>query len=205
MKKKREKQKFIALAFLIGILFLGIVAVQTPQTLFSKAATRTKITATPIPKSIYRYRPKPRRLTPTRIPTPTFSPATLRLEVPWQLISNDNDYNASAHFDFYDGSVKKYYGFFYAFASDDKTTKCGGTDIIKDYKSFPIGGQIFITELIPTLYLKSERTDKGVELYFIYQSKRYDLVKFPKSTYIILVGIDNTRIPNVTKLACLED
>ena len=160
--------------------------------------------STPTPKSSI-FPPKPRRLTPTQIPIPTVSPATLRLEVPWQFISNDNDYNASAHFDFYDGSVKKYYGFFYAYASDDKASKCEGTDIIKDYKSVTIGKPIFITELIPTLYLQSKRTDKGVELYFIYQSKRYDLVKFPKSTNTILVGIDNTRIPNVTKLACLKD
>lgn len=85
MKKKRVRQnvkRFIILAFLVGILILGIITVQTPQTLFSKAATRAKITATPSPKSIYRYRPKSRRLTPapskyvrpTEIPTPTYLP-----------------------------------------------------------------------------------------------------------------------------------
>ena len=83
MKKRREKQRFIILAFLVGILVLGIIAVQTPQTLFSKAAPRAKITATPYPKSIYRYRPKSRRpslvptkyISPTKIPTPTYLPA----------------------------------------------------------------------------------------------------------------------------------
>src|SRR3989344_7494754 len=205
MKKKREKQRFIILALLIGVLIIAIVAVQTPQTLFSKAAYSTKITATPIPKSIYRYRPKPRRPTPTQIPRPTVSPATLRLEVPWQLIANDNDYNASAHFDFYDGSVKKYYGFFYAFAGDgtNKSSECG-TENLKKYKSAPIGKQIFITNLIPNFYLNSERTNNSTKLYFIYQSKRYDLFTFPKNANHILVGIDNTRIPDVTYIACLE-
>ena len=82
MKKKRVRQRFIIFAFLIGILVLGIIAVQTPQTLFSKAAYSTKITTTPTLKSIYRYRPKPQRLTatpskyirPTEILTPTYLP-----------------------------------------------------------------------------------------------------------------------------------
>lgn len=82
MKKKREKQRFIVLALLIGVLIIAIVAVQTPQTLFSKAAYSTKITSTPSLKSIYRYRPKPLKLTPaptkyirpTEIPTPTYLP-----------------------------------------------------------------------------------------------------------------------------------
>jgi len=82
MKKRWVRQRFILLAFLIGILVLGIIAVQTPQTLFSKASTRAKITATPTLKSVYRYRPKPQQLTPTpskyirptEIPTPTYLP-----------------------------------------------------------------------------------------------------------------------------------
>ena len=85
MKKKRVRQsakRFIILAFLIGILVLAIIAIQTPQILSSKAAYSIKITATPSPRSIYRYRPKPRQFTPTpskyvrptEIPTPIYLP-----------------------------------------------------------------------------------------------------------------------------------
>jgi len=60
MKKKREKQRFIILTFLIGILVLGIVAVQTPQTLFSKAAYPKMVTIIPTPTiKIFVYLPKP--------------------------------------------------------------------------------------------------------------------------------------------------
>lgn len=209
MKKKRVRQnvkRFIILAFLVGILILGIITVQTPQTLFSKAATRAKITATPSPKSIYRYRPKSRRLTPTRpiptrILTPTINPENLTLQV--LAVEKNGEYIGDAHIDFYDGSVKKYYGFFYAFAGGE-TSQCG-TENLKKYKSAPIGKQIFITELIPTFYLKSERTNNGVILYFLYQQKRFDLFTFPKDANHIVVGIDNTRIPDVTYIACLED
>ncbi|MBI5123324.1 hypothetical protein HZA75_05705 [Candidatus Roizmanbacteria bacterium] len=73
MKKKLIKQRFIILAFLIGVLIFAIVAVQTPQTLFSKAAYSTKITTIPTPKfPIHGYGPNPRRLSPTKMPTPTY-------------------------------------------------------------------------------------------------------------------------------------
>ena len=206
MKKKREKQRFMILAFLIGILVLGIIAIRVPKILFSKAAYSTKITATPSPKSIYRYRPKPRRPTPTRpvptrVLTPTINPKNLTLQVLG--VEKNGEYIGDAHIDFYDGSVKKYYGFFYAFAGD-ATSRCG-TESLKKYKSAPIGTPIFITELIPTFYLNSERTNNGVTLYFLYQQKRFDLFTFPKDTNAIVVGIDNTRIPDVTYIACLED
>src|SRR3989338_2146122 len=60
MKKKRKKQRFIILTFLIGILVLVIVAVQTPQTLFSKAAYPKMVTVIPTPTTkIFVYLPKP--------------------------------------------------------------------------------------------------------------------------------------------------
>ncbi|MDO9028308.1 MAG: hypothetical protein Q7U68_05545, partial [Candidatus Roizmanbacteria bacterium] len=128
-----------------------------------------------------------RMLTSTMMLTPTMNPKNLRLEV--LAVTMNGEYNGNAHIDFYDGSVKKYYGFFYAFAGD-QTSTCS----LDGYKIISIGKEILITELIPNFYLKSERTNDGVKLYFLYQQKKYDLFMMAKNANHILVGIDNTRI-----------
>lgn len=138
-------------------------------------------------------------MNPILILSPTINPNDLRLQV--LAVKKNGEYIGDAHIDFYDNSVKKYYGFFYAFAGDE-TTECHGND---GYKITPIGEVISITERIPTFSLKSERTSNGVTLYFLYQQKRYDLFTMAKNANHIVIGISNTNIPNVAKIACLED
>lgn len=151
----------------------------------------TPNTSTPTPKPI---------LIPTRMLTPIINPKNnLRLQV--LAVQKSGEYIGDAHIDFYDNSVKKYYGFLYAYAGDE-TTECYGND---GYKIAPIGEVISITERIPTFSLKSERTSNGVTLYFLYQQKRYDLFTMAKNANHIRIGIDNSNIPNVEKIACLED
>lgn len=152
------------------------------------------ISLTPTPTPVSSKRPTP---TTTQILTPNIN---LILKI---LDSNMNgEYIGDGYFEFYDESVKKYYGSLYAFAGD-QTSTCHRDE----YKKTSIGEQVPITELMPTFYLVSKRTDDGVILYFLYQDKIYDLFTMAKDANHILVGITNTNIYNVvnTRLACLED
>ena len=145
-------------------------------------------------------------ITPTPIPSPTS--ILMRLDVPPEAVYISN-YNGDAHFDFYLGNVKKYYGFF----SAESSPKRYNNPCQEGY-----GPKVYIGETIeiPTVdgiefYFKSTRTNAGIVLSFIYGQKEHQIFQLPIDADTIIITLTNSNLVQKAgafrflQLACLKD